>query len=256
MKILDQEKTRANIVALRNERGLSQNQLAETLGASRTHYNGIENGKATITEKYVITLAGFYGVDYNDIAVYAESYDAEYYDALSKFNHLMSDNFDSLKSRAVLLDTATFTGKQNRNILSTILYNLGYTLEIKASQDVWSDYFTLSQTGDGQPVYDMPRELIELFSEGYVIALKKTGKTMCYLSVSEYLQFENYLVMTVKGFTSSNISDFKKFTVNKEENEEETPINELRTELERITKILGYCREAIERREGKINENG
>ena len=75
MKILDQEKTRANIVALRNERGLSQNQLAETLGASRTHYNGIENGKATITEKYVITLAGFYGVDYNDIAVYAESYD-------------------------------------------------------------------------------------------------------------------------------------------------------------------------------------
>mgnify|MGYP003418612457 FL=1 len=79
---------------------------------------------------------------------------------------------------------------------------------------------------------------------------------MCYLSVSEYLQFENYLVMTVKGFTSSNISDFKKFTVNKEENEEETPINELRTELERITEILGYCREAIERREGKINENG
>ena len=42
---IDQEKTREKIVALRTERGLSQNQLAEALGASRTHYNGIEHGK-------------------------------------------------------------------------------------------------------------------------------------------------------------------------------------------------------------------
>lgn len=46
---IDQEKTREKIVALRTEHGLSQNQLAEALGASRTHYNGIGHGKATIT---------------------------------------------------------------------------------------------------------------------------------------------------------------------------------------------------------------
>ena len=46
MKKIDQEKTREKIVALRTESGLSQNQLAEALGASRTHYNGIEHGKA------------------------------------------------------------------------------------------------------------------------------------------------------------------------------------------------------------------
>lgn len=149
MKILDQEKTRANIIALRNERGLSQNQLAEALGASRTHYNGIENGKADITKKYVQMLSEFYGVPAESIAVYIESYDTEYYEYLKKFNHLMSDSFDSLKSRAVLLDTAIFTGKRNHNVLSTILYHLGYTLEIKSAQDVWNDYFVPSQNENG-----------------------------------------------------------------------------------------------------------
>ncbi|MBE6861471.1 MAG: helix-turn-helix transcriptional regulator [Ruminococcus sp.] len=252
MKIIDQEKTRKNIVELRIKHNLSQNQLAEALGASRTHYNGIENGKTDITKNYINTLAEFYEVPVDNIVVYSESYDAEYYDVLKKFNHLMSDSFDSLKSRAVLLDTMTFTGKKNQNILATILYNLGYTLEIKASKDVWNDYFILSKTDEGQPVYDMPRELLELFSEGYVIALKKTGKTMCYLSVSEYLQFENYLIMTVKGFTSSIINDFKKFTVNKGEPEEkELPLDILKTELERITELLDSCREAIKHKEGK-----
>ena len=45
---IDQEKTREKIVALRTERGLSQNQLAEALGASRTHYNGIEHGNCAV----------------------------------------------------------------------------------------------------------------------------------------------------------------------------------------------------------------
>ncbi len=54
---IDQEKTREKIVALRTERGLSQNQLAEALGASRTHYNGIEHGKATITNSSMMCLS-------------------------------------------------------------------------------------------------------------------------------------------------------------------------------------------------------
>lgn len=257
MKVIDQEKTREKIIALRTERGLSQNQLAEALGASRTHYNGIEHGKATITNSYVNTLAEFYGVPMGDIVVYTDSYDAEYYEAVQKFNHLMGDSFDSLKSQAVLLDTATFVGKRNQNVLSTVLNNLGYTLEIKASRDVWGDYFILSQTDEGQPVYDMPPELLQLFSEGYVIALKKASKTMCYMSISEYLQFENYLIMTVKGFTSSIISDFKKFTVTKEEKEEAPmPLDELKTELNRISEIIETCREVVRLKEEKLNEDG
>ena len=68
-KAIDQEKTREKIVALRTERGLSQNQLAEALGASRTHYNGIEHGKATITNSYINMLAEFYDVPVEDIVV-------------------------------------------------------------------------------------------------------------------------------------------------------------------------------------------
>lgn len=103
----------------------------------------------------------------------------------------------------------------------------------------------------------MPKELLQLFSEEYVIVLKKTGKTMCYLSVNEYLQFQNYLIMTVKGFISSNISDFRKFTVNKEEGEEDTiPTDNLRKELERITEILDFCHKVIELRKEKNNEIG
>jgi transcriptional regulator with XRE-family HTH domain len=257
MKVIDQKKTRENIIELRTQHGLLQNQLAEALGASRTHYNGIEHGKTTITQNYIRTLADFYNVPVEKIAVYTESYDAEYYEALQKFNHLMGDSFDSLKSRAVLLNTATFVGKRNQNVFSTVLYHLGYTLEIKASRDVWSDYFIATQNEDGQPIYDMPRELLELFSEGYVIALKKADKTMCYLSISEYLQFENYLIMTVKGFTSSVISNFKKFTVTKEEKEDEPlPLDEIKTELERISEILQSCREVVERKEARLNENG
>ena len=203
-------------------------------------------------------LAEFYDVPVKDIVVYADSYDEEFYESLQKFNHLMGDSFDSLKSQAVLLDTATFVGKRNQNVLSTVLANLanlGYTLEIKASRDVWSDYFVLSQTDEGQPVYDMPPELLQLFSEGYVVALKKAGKTMCYISISDYLQFENYLIMTVKGFTSSIISDFKKFTVNKDEQEEAPmPLNELKAQLNRISEIVDTCLEVVRLKEEKQNE--
>lgn len=203
------------------------------------------------------TLAEFYDAPVEDIVVYTDSYDTEYYDAIQKFNHLMGDSFDSLKSQAGLLDTATFVGKRNQNVLSTVLSNLGYTLEIKASRDVWNDYFILSQTDEGQPVYDTPPELLQLFSEEYVIALKKSGKTMCYMSISKYLQFENYLIMTVKGFTSSIISDFKKFVVSKEEKEEAPmPLDELKTELNRISEIIETCREVVKLKDEKLNENG
>ena len=78
---------------------------------------------------------------------------------------------------------------------------------------------------------------------------------MCYISISEYLQFENYLIMTVKGFTSSIISDFKKFTVNKdEEKEEPMPLDELKTQLNRISEIIDTCREVVRLKEEKQNE--
>ena len=78
---------------------------------------------------------------------------------------------------------------------------------------------------------------------------------MCYMSISEYLQFENYLIMTVKGFTSSIISDFKKFTVNKDEMEEApVPLDELKTQIDRISEIIDTCREVVRLKEEKQNE--
>jgi hypothetical protein len=61
--------------------------------------------------------------------------------------------------------------------------------------------------------------------------------------------------MTVKGFTSSIISDFKKFTVNKDEQEEvPMPLDELKTQIERISEIIDTCREVVRLKEEKQNE--
>ena len=61
--------------------------------------------------------------------------------------------------------------------------------------------------------------------------------------------------MTVKGFTSSIISDFKKFTVNKDEQEEAPmPLDELKTQIDRISEIVDTCREVVRLKEEKQNE--
>lgn len=124
MKTIYQKRKRE----LRTERGLSHNQLAKTLWTSHTHYSNIGYEKALITNSYINMIAEFYDILVEDIVVYAESYYEKYYEALHKFNHLMVDSFDSLKSQAMPLDTITFVEKHNLNILSTILSNLGYKL--------------------------------------------------------------------------------------------------------------------------------
>ena len=58
-----------------------------------------------------------------------------------------------------------------------------------------------------------------------------------------------------RHFTSSIISDFKKFTVNKdEEKEEPIPLDELKTQLNRISEIIDTCREVVRLKEEKQNE--
>lgn len=51
-----------NIEKLRNERGLTQEEVGAALGFSRATYNGIENGKRPIAVDELETLANYFGV--------------------------------------------------------------------------------------------------------------------------------------------------------------------------------------------------
>ena len=53
-----QENLRKN----REERGISEEQIAELLGRSRQSYRNIEKGKSKLKIRDLITLAEFYGV--------------------------------------------------------------------------------------------------------------------------------------------------------------------------------------------------
>lgn len=58
----NQDEIRERIIQIRQERGLSQNQLAKDFGISRTHYCNVENGKKPITESFLKVLASGYKI--------------------------------------------------------------------------------------------------------------------------------------------------------------------------------------------------
>ena len=51
-----------NLRKIREERGISEEQIAELLGRSRQSYRNIEKGKSKLKIRDLITLAEFYGV--------------------------------------------------------------------------------------------------------------------------------------------------------------------------------------------------
>ena len=51
-----------NLRKIREERGISEEQIAELLGRSRQSYRNIEKGKSELKIRELITLAEFYGV--------------------------------------------------------------------------------------------------------------------------------------------------------------------------------------------------
>lgn len=57
-----------NLKKLREDRKLTQKELAEILGISTSHYSGCEKGKNTVKFSMMIKLAKFYGVSIDYIA--------------------------------------------------------------------------------------------------------------------------------------------------------------------------------------------
>lgn len=55
------------LLKLRNSRGLTQKEVAETLGISRVNYTNIENGKRGLTMENAIKLAKLYGVSIDQL---------------------------------------------------------------------------------------------------------------------------------------------------------------------------------------------
>lgn len=51
-----------NLRKIREERGISEEQIAELLSRSRQSYRNIEKGKSKLKIRDLITLAEFYGV--------------------------------------------------------------------------------------------------------------------------------------------------------------------------------------------------
>ena len=109
---INQEQTRQNIVKLRKEHSYTQAKVAELMGGSRTIYNGIENGKAKISEYYVHSLADVYVVQFESIAVFASGYDEGFYQGMQTKLKLVDSQFDTDSMKVYHMGKELLTGKK------------------------------------------------------------------------------------------------------------------------------------------------
>lgn len=57
-----------NLRVIREDRGYTQQQIAEVIGTTRQYYSDYENGKRDIPIRIYITLSRFYGVSIDYLA--------------------------------------------------------------------------------------------------------------------------------------------------------------------------------------------
>ncbi len=57
-----------NLRVIREDRGYTQQQIAEVIGTTRQYYSDYENGKREIPIRIYITLSRFYGVSIDYLA--------------------------------------------------------------------------------------------------------------------------------------------------------------------------------------------
>ena len=88
MRRTNSVETAKNIKELRNERGFTTYKIAEDLKTSRSYYSQVENGKITITRKFIEKLAKYYHIPTETIVSYEKDYYSGYYEGLEAMEQI------------------------------------------------------------------------------------------------------------------------------------------------------------------------
>lgn len=198
---LNQELTRKNIIELRKKHGYSQKKLSELMGVSRSYYNSLETGYLKITELYVQTIADFYHVPFNSIAVFSRGYDEGFQQGIAVRTKLEKSEFDSMSMKIYQLGKELKTGEKYVSTLYPALKAMGYTIEV----------VDITQCN---PV-KIPPEILDSIPDGKIFVLKKDNKKICYLSPKEFYSYEKHLTSAIKGYIQELTESSDKANLNR-----------------------------------------
>ena len=99
---MDNDSIKNNVFKLRQERNMSQREVAEALGISRNAYRGIEMGKTMLISEKVFMLAEWAGVTPEEIVLgFAPSKDSSRMlkDARERFNTRVKELVDEYENK-------------------------------------------------------------------------------------------------------------------------------------------------------------
>ena len=108
---------------IRQQNRLTQQDIADVLGVSRSTYNGYESGKRTPDIDTIISLSAFYRMSVDELVREVDEryvYDSTYYDGQSDTTYLSKL---SKTERELIVKFRQKSEDEQKKILNSIIYN-------------------------------------------------------------------------------------------------------------------------------------
>ncbi len=91
------------LILLRNQHGLSQKELAQKVGLSRSHYCSIEKGNRPLSKGYAEALANFYNISADTLL---PTYQNGFHDAIDEHKEAIAEYYSELQTRVIANELA------------------------------------------------------------------------------------------------------------------------------------------------------
>ena len=216
-KNINQIETAERIKRLRNERGITTYKIAEDLKTSRSYYSQLENGKITITKRFINKLAEYYHIPIETIVSYDKDFNLGFYEGTVEINkHIDSFYFNVYGIHRKLFES------ESSYIIDLIVQSVGLrivpeTLYEIAERDC-PDFFHMYEDC-GYHNNSFSQEELDEMEEQYKrdivhFKLLKGNKEICIWKADEFYKLEEYLRNSLLGciehsINNSHVSDIK-----------------------------------------------
>lgn len=193
---LNQVKTVANLIKVRNSLKLTQTKFAKTADVSRTTYCGIENLKVKLTEDYLRHLAEKHGFDPDDVLVYNDYFNG-FEDGTKNTVKTIYEKMFGVK---IVNDNSTFQINKI-HLLYSILYLLGYEIKIIKSKDEL-EFINEKLSEKGKC---LSLDLSSIFDNEYVVLVTMGNKVKFYWSFREFVALDRFISKSIRSLIKNNI---------------------------------------------------
>ena len=265
---INYRKTIENIIKIRKEKNIRQQDIADYLGITRVYYNRIESLKKGAVKKHLKSIAEFFNMDYSELVVYEGSFEAGYYECLTDYSPYILYDFlfylYSLKRKAVGYDAG--------GSLYSFLQEMGYGIHLTEVGQSYNNIINEKTTNPNPFEYkdyicddkfdektmrsDIKKYIIRknFYSDSNNMVFKirnaDEDETVGYWSVDDFFQFEQVIKESIQGHIDT-ISRKQLSLFNKTENEE--PVSETKEvefDFSKIKEII----ETTEKIKDSLNE--